>query len=210
MRRGTYDVAWERVEEEVKTMLEHETKGDVPVGHFYHVHPPGTPRVDLTRGALMTPAPQLASGWYKPPAKILNDLRRSHPQWVTPLRPIYEAVEESLRGRRRRAWRMCPLCGRVFPALRKTKTCAVCRLQWTRREIQWRLRGVPRDPVVFLQFPDPSPTSPGMGRSNVYLYVRRGVDAPKALLDAMPPFLREYREQAVRRATGSPKIRGMD
>ncbi len=111
---------------------------------------------------------------------------------------MYEAVEESLRGRQRPIWNMCPLCGRVFPKARKTKTCAVCRSQWTRRQIQYRLRHALVDAVVFLLFPDASQERlpEDERRSFVYLYVRRGVQAPTALLKAMPPFLRKYRDRA--------------
>ncbi len=48
----------------------------------------------------------------------------------------------------RRQWRVCPLCGRVFPASRTTRACAPCRRRWTRRQVQWRLAGAPKSPVM--------------------------------------------------------------
>lgn len=56
------------------------------------------------------------------------------------------SVVEQLKHADHRTWKVCPLCLRPFPAVRKTKTCPVCRLHLTRRQIQRRLLEAPRDP----------------------------------------------------------------
>jgi hypothetical protein len=86
------------------------------------------------------------------------------------LRPIQLELEESKRKR----WHPCSLCGRVFPALGKSKACPPCRRKWTRRQIQWRLAHAPNDPVAFF-------IAPPSSRESVWLVIAQGVDAPAAL-----------------------------
>ncbi len=85
-------------------------------------------------------------------------------------------VLQELEGAEFVRWGICPLCVRAFPKEGKirSKACPPCRRKWNRRQIQWRLKHAPNEPVAFF-------VAPPSSRESVWLVIAARVNAPAAL-----------------------------
>jgi hypothetical protein len=106
-----------------------------------------------------------------------------------------DAIEQDIVLALTRAWRICPLCARAFPAQRKTRACPPCRRRFSRRRIQWRLAHAPRTPVALYLYtrfplrtstrtvhrPEGSQTITDAAEELPILVLASGVHAPPAL-----------------------------
>jgi hypothetical protein len=103
-----------------------------------------------------------------------------HWNWLTEraespaLKNALAHVVQELELAKFRQWRICPLCARAFPKQRKTQACSRCRKELTRRQVQWRIKHAPGNPVEFR-------VTPSRESLPLELVIAPGVNAPAAL-----------------------------
>jgi hypothetical protein len=97
--------------------------------------PKSAPRKSLGLTAFFEPSPET----------LLGEMRKRSPELASLLQPLYGAYAVAVTRR----WKLCPLCGRAFPASRKAICCPPCQARWTRRQRQRRIAQAPKDPVIY-------------------------------------------------------------
>src|SRR6516225_9688704 len=84
------------------------------------------------------------------------DATLARPDDAPAVQNALDAIEQDIVLALTRAWRICPLCARAFPAQRKTRACPPCRRRFSPRGVQWRLTHAPQTPValyLYTRFP---------------------------------------------------------
>jgi hypothetical protein len=107
--------------------------------------------------------------------RVLSEIAYRSPMLVEPMRTLCQQQEDATSGHWQ--WKVCRLCGRAFPAIRKAKACPPCRRRLYRRQVEWSLRSAPVIPVVILPL--------GLsGQRGVWLWIDKRVraKAPRSLL----------------------------